>query len=62
MTTVFEDLIFNVLLISFKIVFIAWIAITIFTWAQGGKPLETILRAQMDYVIEKAESVRILEK
>lgn len=53
---------YNVLTMSLRVVFISWIAITAFMWASSDKPLETILKAQMDYVIEEAESVRILEK
>lgn len=53
---------FDVLTISLRVVFIAWVAITVFTWVSGDKPLETIIKAQMNYIIEEAESVRILEK
>ncbi len=52
---------FDILTISLKVVFISWVVITIFMWATGDKPLETIVKAQINYIIEEAESVQIFE-
>ena len=55
---------FDLLTVSIKVVFIlliAWTVITFSIWIPSGKSLGIILKAQMDYVIKEAESVRIFE-